>query len=124
MSAVTGPNALPDLENIREDVLADVTTTFSADRDALAAALRTAHDLAATTAHSRVRVEPHTAATCSRLALRRRDLAKPSAMSWGGGGDSRTVAATLFRAEAAVPSPLRPPGCAGPSVESTPGGSP
>ncbi|MEU1811036.1 hypothetical protein [Micromonospora aurantiaca (nom. illeg.)] len=60
VSAVTGTNALPDLEKLREDVLADVTTTFSADRDALAAALRTAHDLAATTTHSRVRLEPHT----------------------------------------------------------------
>ncbi len=58
LTAKTGGRAFPNLGKIREDVLDDATSTFSVNRTALVAAVRTAHDLTATIRHPRVRLEP------------------------------------------------------------------
>ncbi len=58
LAAATGGPAFPNLEKIREDLLDDATITITVPRADLLAAVRTAHQLTATTRQPRLRLKP------------------------------------------------------------------
>ena len=58
LAATTSGGAFPDLEKVREDVLADATSSFTVGRADLLAAASTARQLTAGTRHPRLCLQP------------------------------------------------------------------